>query len=567
MLDEQRLRRILEVGQAIVSELDSEALLRRVLAEAQALTRARYGALGILDERRAELERFLTLGIEPDVHAEIGDLPRGRGVLGVLIHDPQPLRLDDVSQHPRSYGFPVGHPRMRTFLGVPIVIRGEAFGNLYLTDKEGGEPFDADDEEAIVLLAGWASVAIDNARAYRMEHDRREELEQAVRALEATTAIARAVGGETDLDRVLELIVKRARALVDARGVVILLQRGDSLSVEAVAGRLGDGVRDVEVPIEGSVSGEVMRTRKVQRIADVESQLRYALAERVEATTGLFVPLTFHNRSLGVLCAFDRGDGGEFRREDERLLESFAASAATAVATAQSVADEGKRRAIEASERERQRWARELHDETLQELAGLKVLLAAARRVSGDKAAVEQALGEGIAQIDTEITGLRRLITDLRPATLDSFGVKSALEGLAERVSATTGLEVELEIDLGYESGRERQRHTAAVEDTIYRLVQESLTNVVKHAEATRVTVAVREIGEVVEIDVRDDGAGFDPDTSTEGFGLLGMRERAALAGGSVAVESSPGHGSTIHAIVPQQRRGGVRTRAGDVPG
>jgi signal transduction histidine kinase len=310
-----------------------------------------------------------------------------------------------------------------------------------------------------------------------------------------------------------------------------------------------------------------MRTGRVQRIADVESQLRYALAERVEATTGLFVPLTFHNRPLGVLCAFDRGDGGEFRREDERLLESFAASAATAVATAQSVADEGKRRAIEASERERQRWARELHDETLQELAGLKVLLAAARRVSGDKAAVEQALGEGIAQIDTEIAGLRRLITDLRPATLDSFGVKSALEGLADRVSATTGLEVELEIDLGYESGRERERHTAAVEDTIYRLVQESLTNVVKHAEATRVTVAVRETGEVVEIEVRDDGAGFDPDTSTEGFGLLGMRERAALAGGSVAVESSPGHGSTIHAIVPQQRRGGVRTRAGDVPG
>lgn len=549
MLDEQRLRRILDVGRSVVAELDLETLLRRVLDEARALTGARYAALGILDEQRAELERFLTLGIDSETHRAIGDLPRGRGVLGVLIRDPRPLRLDDVGEHVRSYGFPLGHPPMRTFLGVPIVVRGEAYGNLYLTEKEGGASFDEDDEEAIVLLSAWASIAIANARAYHGEADRRRELEQAVRALEATTAIARAVGGETDLDRVLELIVKRARALVDARGMLILLRDGAALNVAAVAGRLGDHLLGVAVPAEGSISGHVMRTQTVERLANVRDQLRFTLAQQVDASTGLFVPLVYRGRSLGVLSAFDRGDGDEFTREDERLLESFAASAATAVATAQTVASEGLRRSIEASERERQRWARELHDETLQELAGLKVLLGGARR-SRDLDAVHATIEAALEQIDTEITGLRRLITDLRPAALDTFGTKSALEGLAERVAATSGLEIDLEIDLAFESGRSERRHPAAIEDALYRLVQEALTNVVKHADAQRVTIGLLETDSRIDVVVEDDGRGFDLGAATEGFGLVGMKERTTLAGGALTVESRPDAGTTIRAFL-----------------
>ncbi|MDO8213578.1 GAF domain-containing sensor histidine kinase, partial [Conexibacter sp. CPCC 206217] len=343
-----------------------------------------------------------------------------------------------------------------------------------------------------------------------------------------------------------------ARALVEARGVLILLRHGADLRVAAVAGRLGDDLLGVEVPIEGSINGEVMRTRQVARLARVRDELRFALGKRVDAQTGLFAPLVFRGRALGVLCAFDRGgdEGAEFTRDDERLLESFAASAATAVATAQSVADEGLRRSIEASERERQRWARELHDETLQELAGLRVLLGGARR-SDDLDRVHATLELALEQIDTEITGLRRLITDLRPAALDAFGVKSALEGLAERISATSGLEVELEIDLAYEAGRSEQRHPAAVEDAIYRLTQEALTNVAKHAGATRVSVRVAERDELIEVVVSDDGRGFDPDAASDGFGLIGMRERVTLAGGTLTVESSPGGGTTITATVP----------------
>jgi signal transduction histidine kinase len=551
MLDEGRLRRILEVGRAVVSDLDLETVLKRVLDEARELTGARYAALGILDDERRELERFLTIGIDADTHREIGALPRGRGVLGVLIEEPQPLRLPNVSQHPRSYGFPMGHPPMHSFLGVPIRVGGESYGNLYLTDKQDAEEFDADDEEAIVLLASWAGVAIANARAYRGEHGRRRELEQAVRGLEAATAIARAVGGETDLDRVLELIVKRARALVDARGVLILLRDGEELFIAAVAGQLEGDLLHTRIPVEGSISGHVMQTQRSERLANVRDQLRFALARQVSAQSGLFVPLLFRGRALGVLSAFDRGrDAEEFTPEDERLLEGFAASAATAVATAQTVASEGVRRSIEASERERERWARELHDETLQGLANLKVILSGALR-SDDLPTVHRTLATALEQIDTEITGLRRLISDLRPAALDAFGAKAALEGLAERMIGTTGLEIELFVDLAFESGRVAERHPPAIENALYRLVQEALTNVAKHAGATSVEIAVVEDDGCIDVTVRDDGAGFDPGVAHTGFGLLGMRERVQLVDGELKVETTPGAGTTVRAKLP----------------
>ena len=163
---EERVRRLLTIGQELVAELDPEEVLQRILEEAKALTRARYAAVGILNEARTKLERFVTSGVEPDAHRAIGDLPRGRGVLGVLIQDPRPLRLHRVSEHPQSYGFPPSHPRMESFLGVPITIRGQAWGNLYLADKAGGQAFTADDEEAVGILAGWAGTAVDNARLY-----------------------------------------------------------------------------------------------------------------------------------------------------------------------------------------------------------------------------------------------------------------------------------------------------------------------------------------------------------------------------------------------------------------
>ena len=254
----------------LVSDLDLESVLRRVLEAAAELTEARYAAIGVLAADRRTLERFLTLGIDSETQQEIGDLPRGRGVLGVLIDDPRLLRLADVGAHPKSYGFPIGHPPMHTFLGVPLLIRGEVWGNLYLTEKQDGE-FDEGDEEAVLVLADWAATAIANARLYRSERERRGELERAVRGLEATTEIARAIGAETHLGRVLELIVKRGRALVEARGMVILLSDGDDLVIAAVAGQVASELIGTRIPVADSAGGAVLRSRRPERISDSSS--------------------------------------------------------------------------------------------------------------------------------------------------------------------------------------------------------------------------------------------------------------------------------------------------------
>src|SRR5450755_3049155 len=221
-----RTRGVLTVARGVLEKLDLEVVLERVLASARDMTGARFAALGVLDESRSGLARFLTLGIDEHTRGVIGPLPTGRGVLGELIRSPEPLRLADVGSHPYSYGFPVGHPPMRSFLGVPILIDGRPFGNLYLTEKTDGTEFSEDDEQAVMLLAEFAAVAIDHARRFAGSEAHRIELEHTVSALDATIQIARALGGQTDLQAILELVAKRARALVSARVVVIELLDG-----------------------------------------------------------------------------------------------------------------------------------------------------------------------------------------------------------------------------------------------------------------------------------------------------------------------------------------------------
>ena len=285
-----------------------------------------------------------------------------------------------MSDHPRSYGFPAHHPPMHTFLGVPVLIRGEPWGNLYLTEKEGG-PFDERDEAATVILADWAALAVDNARLYEDAARRRAEAERAVRRLEATSAIARAVGSETDLDRVLELIVKRGRALLDARAVVLLLVEGDQLQLAAGAGQVSSTAIGGSFPLAGSAAGEVLFSGRPARIDDVPSQLRISPARdrrRHHRAAGPARLPQLAARPARRLRPLRRRPG--VRRRGGAAVPAFAASAATAVATARSVAEDRLRHSIAAGEQERRRWARELHDETLQGLGGLQVLLSSALR-------------------------------------------------------------------------------------------------------------------------------------------------------------------------------------------
>ncbi|HYH90112.1 MAG TPA: GAF domain-containing sensor histidine kinase [Solirubrobacteraceae bacterium] len=555
VLDEQRLRRLIDAGRTLIAKLDVEAVLQQLLDVARELTGARYAAVGVLDESRQTLERFVTAGIDPDTHRAIGDLPTGRGILGLLIEEPRPLRLEHIGDHPRSYGFPSAHPEMESFLGVPVVIREEAWGNLYLTEKEGGGAFTDADEESAVILADWAAIALDNARLYASVEDRRDHLERAVRGLDTTVAIAQALGGETDLSRILELIVKRARALVGARTLVIMLEQDDELVVAAGAGELRAGIHGQRMPIEGTVTGRVLRSQRPERLTDARSALTSSLQLLdLEADTALIVPLAFRGRAVGVLAAYDRiAEEAGFDREHERLLGAFAASAATAVATGKSVEEQRMRQSIEASEQERRRWARELHDETLQSLAGLRVGLSSAMRGSEEelRAAVEAA----VESVTEEIANLRALIVELRPAALDEYGAGAAVESLAERTAAREGITVEAHVDLAFERGDEPDRHSPELESTTYRLVQEALTNAVRHAGASKIAVEVSEHDGYLTLAVTDDGRGFDPQTtSSKGFGLTGMRERVELAGGELAIDSGPA-GTTVRARLPVRRR------------
>jgi signal transduction histidine kinase len=551
-LDEPRLRELIDVGRSLVVELDPEIVFRKVLEVACELTGARYAALGVLDEDRHELERFITHGIDAEGRRAIGSLPRGRGVLGLLIEQPRPLRLSDVGTHPRSYGFPPGHPPMSTFLGVPVMIRGHAWGNLYLTEKSEGE-FDEADEQSAMVLAEWAAIAVENARLYRNVEIRRDEMERAVHRLEATTEIARAIGGETDLDRILEIVVKRGRALVEARSLLILLRERDELLTVAGAGERERSMLEARIPIGGSIPGQVLEARAPRRIANLDPSLM-ARPGSEESVTALLVPLLYRGQSLGVLVALDPlGRDTGFSDEDEQVLLSFSASAATAVATAQSVAEDRTRDSIAATERERGRWARELHDESLQSLAGLRVLLSAARRSSPEDS--DKLLAQGIEQVDSAIAEMRRLIADLRPTTLDELGLGAALEALAERLSTGNVIDVDVSIDLDFHAGRTDRRLVSEIEDAIFRLVQEALNNAARHGGAERARVEVSENEDSLRVRVSDAGCGFDPGVRAGGFGLIGMRERVTIAGGTLDLHSAPGEGTTITAVLPARYR------------
>lgn len=380
-LGETRLQRLIEVGRGLVTELDPDVVIDEALEAARELTGARYAALGILDTRRTELERFLTRGIDEDGRREIGEPPHGGGVLGLLIEQPEPLILDEVSKHPRSQGFPPNHPPMKSFLGVPVKIHGEVWGNLYLTDKRDGE-FDRADEQSVVILAEWIAVAINNAR---------------------------------------------------------------------------------------------------------------------------------------------------------------------------SVAAEMVQRSIEAAEQERGRWARELHDETLQNLAGIRVMLSGAVR-QAESYAEPSGLEPVIERVDETITEMRRLIADLRPAALDELGVGPALGALIDRVAGDSGLIVDLSLQLEESPEDGPGRLLPQLEDTIYRLVQEALNNAIKHGKARRAIVEIVEEEGRLQVVVADDGTGFDPNSETAGFGLVGMRERVLLAGGKLDIRSNTS-GSAVKADLPATRR------------
>jgi signal transduction histidine kinase len=537
---EDRLRALLEAGVAITSELSLEALLQRLVEKAVELTGARYGALGVIDREGSGLERFVTTGLDEETYAAIGDLPRGRGILGALIRDASPLRLADLGQDSRSVGFPPNHPPMRSFLGVPILLRGVAYGNFYLTEKAGGEEFTDTDEELVTLLASQAAVAIENARLY-------EAATGWSRQLESLNEIGNALVTETDVDRLLDLVARRLRELLDARIVIVLLPAGsDELRFAAVAGEQGEEL--VGQPLSRrSKSGRVLERGRSERVDSVldDPDVSPELTRLIAAHTGLWVPLVVRGQAIGVLAAHDKlGSDPRFTDTDLRLAETFASRAAVAVDLSERIARDALRRVVDAQELERRRLARELHDETGQALTsillGLKTLEETLE--TDESRAATARLRELVV---ATLQDVRRLAVELRPSVLDDFGLVPALEHLTSSFAEQTGIAVDFGAALG------EHRLPGEVETALYRIVQESLTNVVKHAEAQRVSISLTRMEGSVKAVVEDDGTGFDPAIVDGGIGLIGMQERLALLGGRLRVESRPGAGTTIAADVP----------------
>jgi len=370
------------------------------------------------------------------------------------------------------------------------------------------------------------------------------------RLLEATAALAHTLGAET-LDPIANATVAQARRLVESRVVLLLLEERRHLVVAAAAGEVPAGVGAIREPTDGAAWRRVMGERLPERVDSVGGRLEAALAAGgIRSRSALLVPLIVRDRAIGVLAAFDRDDGPEFTRGDEDMLAGFAASAAMAVAPMQSIAEARLRESIEVAERERARWARELHDETLQGLGALRVRLAASLR-QGRPELIDAAVREAVAQIEDEIAALRSLITELRPAALDELGLGAAIRSLAESHAASSELEVNLDLALAREDGVAAQRLDRELESAVYRVIQEALTNVAKHASANRVWIEVAEDADSLLIVVRDDGTGFDMNARGRGFGLVGIRERIALQGGSLAIVSSPGSGTEVRGRIP----------------
>ena len=560
--DDSRLEALVEAGITIASGLDLDVILSRLVRLACTLTDARYGAIGVLDETGNRLARFITQGVDDGTRAAIGPEPTGRGILGVLITDARPLRLERISGDPRSIGFPANHPPMSSFLGVPVMAGGSVFGNLYLTEKAGNEQFTDQDERLVITLAAQAGVAVHNARLFVRAREHATALERAVSELSSVHEINESILAGQPVERVLRLIADQARIGMQSRLVMAFVVDPDrqTLRLTAASGEGAEELKGVAAPVAGSRVGAVLQARRSARVDDLRD-------EQTGKTHAIaMAPMVYHNQAVGVLAARDPIERGVFTAEDSHLLELFAARATLALGMTRAIAGERERadaevllsreeqqevsrretlrRVVEAQERERRRIARELHDDTGQALTSVLIGLRLAEE-SDDLESARTTLHDLRETVTVAIRDLRSLAVELRPTALDDFGLEPALERLVDTFGRRTGLVIDLHV-----SGIEL-RLGEELETALYRVVQEGLTNIAKHAGATQVTVSVRGHDHVVSLNVEDDGRGFEVSGPALGLGLVSMRERAELVGGSLRVESTPGQGTTLVVEVP----------------
>ncbi len=531
MTSRERLRALLDAVVGIGTNLDLRTTLQRIVQAACELVGARYGALGVVGPDRL-LHDFIVHGITPEQHEQIGDLPHGRGVLGLLIDDPRPLRMPDITQHPRSYGFPANHPPMHSFLGVPVLIRDQIFGNLYLAEKQGGAEFTEDDEEIVVALAAAAGVAIENARLYAVAH-RRE------RWLAATAEITTVLLGEVRRTDALALVARRAREVAEAELTLVLLYDSDAdqFSVEVVDGadEQAHALVGAVLPAADTSFGAAAAEGRHDQVDD----LAHAAPWPALLHTGpaMISPLTTAESLHGVLIVAHRPErGGGASEEDLTLLGSFAGQAALAMERARGQEEREQLVVLE----DRERIARDLHDVVIQRLFATGLQLQSAAPMARPEMA--KRINAAVDDLDATIRDIRRTIFELRtPMTSElRTEIRTAIEAAAEPLGFKPHLELTGPVDSAVPD---------AIRPDLTAVLREALSNVVRHARCTRVDVVVRVDAGQVTVTVTDDGVGCDPGAARGG--LVNLRERASRLDGTFTIAPAEPHGTEVRWAVP----------------
>ena len=536
-LDQQeRLRLLLDAVVTIAGSLSLDGVLARIVAIASRLVDARYAALGVLgDASEKRLRTFIYHGISEEDAVEIGDLPRGHGLLGLLIDRPEPLRLHDISEHPESYGFPPNHPPMHSFLGVPVRIRDQIFGNLYLTEKRDGTDFTANDEEIVVALSVAAGVAIDNARLYE-EATRREAW------LRATAEITTLLSELTSDSDALQAIADRAREVAESDVAWIVAGSSpEDLSVRAIAGVKATREELAALRVSNTIGRQVVETGEPMLIPDLTREAVSVADLATWPTIGPAIVVPLGSTASLVRGALALGwtpeHADRHRAVGFELPSSFARQASLAFQVARAREDQQRLALLE----DRDRIGRDLHDLVIQRLFAVGLGLQSTGRLS-DRPEVAKRLDQAVDDIDATIKDIRRTIFALG-APEDASDVQAEITRLVDRAAATLKFRPELVFE-----GPVRTLVSADLVPDLLAVLGEALSNASRHAFATSGSVRLT-VGDEITLTVVDDGRGMSGEVVESG--LANIRRRADQWGGTLVVESAEGQGTALRWSVP----------------
>ncbi|WP_067461198.1 GAF domain-containing sensor histidine kinase [Actinomadura macra] len=528
-----RVHALLEAVVSIGGELDLETVLRRIIEAATTLVDAHYGALGVISEEGERLVQFITVGVTDEQIAAIEHWPHGHGILGLLIKEPHALRLANLSQHRESYGFPDNHPPMRTFLGVPIRVRDEVFGNLYLTEKAGGGEFEEEDQIVVTALATAAGVAIENARLY--EETRRRE-----RWLEASAEISTALLSGTGLHEVTSLLAQRARQVADAAlaTVAVVDEAAGEFQVVAADGDDAARLRGLRVPLDRSIAGRAYREGVALRLADGGAAASEAgLPTQLPVGPLLTVPLGVGESARGVISVINPPGGAVFSEGTQRLLEAFTGQAAVALELAERRRDFERLALLE----DRDRIAKDLHDTVIQRLFATAMTLMSAIKIT-QKRDVAVRVQQAVDDLDDTIRQIRSSIFALQ-APAEEESLRSRVHAVVDAASENLGFAPSVRLDGLLDTGVDEH-----VGEHVLAVVREALSNVARHAGASEASVVI-DVGDELKLRVEDDGVGIPKGGRRSG--LRNLRERAEGLGGSFTTRARSGGGTVLLWRVP----------------